>query len=96
VTSTYFRMAAVIACIPSCRPLISANAACNLDPSSSAGSKRSTIGVERPAKRSIDERRGAKVAADQHDHRVDVPGDESPDTLAEAQIPLRTCFGLSD
>jgi hypothetical protein len=62
-----------------CRPLISANAACNFEPSSSPGSKPSTIGVV--GQQEIDRRLGGgAMPANQHDHRVDVPGDESLDT----------------
>ena len=88
VTRTCFRMAVVNRLHSNCRPPIPANAACNFEPSSSPGSKPSTIGVV--GQQEIDRRvGGGAIPANQRDHRVDVPGDESLDTRAEARIPLR-------
>jgi hypothetical protein len=44
----------------------------------------------------IDVALGLGRAPGSHDHQVDLPSDEALDTLAEARIPLCTCFGLSD
>ena len=73
VTRTCFRMAVVNRLHSNCRPPIPANAACNFEPSSSPGSKPSTIGVV--GQQEIDRRvGGGAIPANQRDSSGRRPG----------------------